>query len=283
MNHIIDLGEQVAYPPIAIPIEEPIATCKVCQADAILHGVVDMSKSCRELDGLLVYHMLGAPVYYYRCAQCGFLFTKAFDYWDNSLYSEWIYDEGYINVDPDYKEVRPKNFARFLSAGLDGNNTPIVGLDYGGGNGVLAQELSSACGIVCESWDPMLDSTPPKREAYDLITAIEVVEHTPDPGSMFRSVAKLLRDHGVFFFTTLTSDTIQPNLLMNWWYVAPMNGHISIMTTAALDRLCADVGLTVIHEGGNHFAHRGDSPLCDMLLNHYRTISAPASHSNLSV
>ena len=52
--------------------------CKICGGTTALYGVVDLNKSCEEHRGFRL-PLAGIPVYYRRCAGCGFLFTDAFD------------------------------------------------------------------------------------------------------------------------------------------------------------------------------------------------------------
>lgn len=256
------------FPPVAIPVWQSRSSCKVCGKEASLQGVVDMAKNCRELEGLFM-ELSGIPIYYYRCSSCGFLFSRALDSWTIDDFNRWIYGDTYGLVDPDCLGERPRNFAETLARILDGEQGKISGLDYGGGSGLLSQ-LMNAVGFNFVSWDPMTDAqeTAPSGP-FDLITAIEVVEHVPDPIQLFRSVSDRLSDDGIFLFTTQTSDQVPPEELMRWWYVAPLNGHISVMTTAALEHLCASNGLTQSgHFDHIHFTYKRRSNLVERMLYH---------------
>jgi 2-polyprenyl-6-hydroxyphenyl methylase/3-demethylubiquinone-9 3-methyltransferase len=41
-------------------------------------------------------------------------------------------------------------------------------------------------------------------------------------------------DPGIVFFTTYARPADSEQLGMNWWYIAPRNGHVSIFTKQAL-------------------------------------------------
>ncbi len=87
------------------PAMRPVSTapqpCKICGGDTALDGVVDFNKSCHEQHGLRL-PVTGVPVYYRRCAACGFLFTDALDDWSIEDFRAHIYNDDYHVVDPDY-------------------------------------------------------------------------------------------------------------------------------------------------------------------------------------
>ena len=78
--------------------------CKVCAAAAFAYDVVDLAKTCHfetYPEGLW-----GVPVYYHRCASCGFVFTDFFDEFTSEQWTSVVYDADYYGrVDPDYAEV----------------------------------------------------------------------------------------------------------------------------------------------------------------------------------
>ena len=63
---------------VLIPLASRSAVCKCCGKPADLFGVVDFHKSCEDRRGPPL-PLSGVPIYYYRCPNCGFLFTTAFD------------------------------------------------------------------------------------------------------------------------------------------------------------------------------------------------------------
>ena len=67
-----------------------------------------------------------------------FIFTTAFDEFTTDDFLRDIYNDDYGLVDPDYRDARPRENAKFLSM-LFPANRPHRLLDYGGGNGVLAE------------------------------------------------------------------------------------------------------------------------------------------------
>ncbi|WP_345814691.1 class I SAM-dependent methyltransferase [Paraburkholderia sp. PREW-6R] len=221
-----------------------LSTCKVCGNEAPLYGVADFNKSCAENHGCYL-PLAGVPVYYQRCAHCGLVFTHAFDHWDRRAYLRHIYNDDYHRVDPDYADARPSANAA-LVADFVHHAAALKCLDYGGGNGRLAALLRER-GVDGYSWDLMRDDeAEPPEHAFDLVTAFEVLEHTPQPLTTVRQALALLNSRGVMLFSTVTIDAL-PQRAMDYWYIAPRNGHITIHTTRSLQILFATCGYRIHH------------------------------------
>lgn len=238
------------------PIASAVHPCKICGAGAALMGVVDFHKSCVDATGLRL-PVSGMPVYYRRCEQCGFIFTEAFDAWSIHDFAERIYNDGYAAVDPDYDSVRPRNMARFVAGALAASRERITILDYGGGHGLLARTLREE-GFRAESWDPFVEGGAPPCRRYEVITLFEVMEHLPDPAQTVAEIARLLAPGGLVLFSTLLQPEDMAAQGLNWWYVGPRNGHISLFSAEALRRLFAMQGMTVqSYNAGMHSAGIG--------------------------
>ncbi len=219
--------------------------CKCCAQTAQLTGVVDFSKCGRDwLAGRKVEPYVGWPVYYYHCAQCGFVFTRAFDHWTTEDFARHIYNDDYVNHDPDYLDARPRANAQFISEtfGDDRANTTV--LDYGSGAGFLGGFLAAAGFPPVVSYDPF--SSPARPEGtFRMITCFEVFEHTPDPKGLLSDIASYLAEDGAVLFSTLicSTETVDQGIA-NWWYCNPRNGHISFYARETLMRLAAEAGLS---------------------------------------
>lgn len=209
--------------------------------------VCDFAKHCEERRGL-VRVPAGVWVPYHRCATCGFLFTVVFDHWDAETFNQRIYNEAYAAFDPDYEALRPDANAK-LTAKIAPRAKPHRVLDYGGGNGRLTTQLRRDGWHGAESWDPLTDIGPePDSDAFMLVTAFEVLEHQPNPHAGFRDMARFLAPEGTMLVSTLVQPPHAPERpLLDWWYAAPRNGHISLHTRTSLAKLTAHHGFVVRH------------------------------------
>jgi 2-polyprenyl-6-hydroxyphenyl methylase/3-demethylubiquinone-9 3-methyltransferase len=223
------------------PVSEQHATCKCCGALASLYGVVDFHKNCARRPLALS----GVPIYYHRCTACGFIFTTAFDHFTKADFHEHIYNADYILVDPDYRDVRPRGNESVLRALLS-RGKPDRMLDYGGGEGLLAQLLRASGFPQVDTYDPFVpryDTRPSDR--YDCVVSFEVAEHTTDPAHTFADINEFLTDTGIIIFSTLLQPKNIDEQGLSWWYVGPRNGHVSLYTGPSLVKLARPLGLAL--------------------------------------
>ena len=128
-------------------------------------------------------------------------------------------------------------------------------LDFGCGNGGLVrycqrQGLKGAIGCeegsigraAEEAGIPLLRMTELKtREgAFDVVTAIEVLEHVENPLTVLTQVRALLKRGGLFFYTTGNAQPFRHNLL-EWRYVVP-EIHISYFEPETLRQALVRTG-----------------------------------------
>lgn len=216
--------------------------CPACAGHCVPLDVVDFHKTCVEEKGLFM-SLSGIPVYYFLCEQCGFVFAPEFSSWTPADFGKYIYNAQYAEIDPDFKTVRPEINAQGLLK-LFPQMQGVTHLDYGGGAGYLSELLRGA-GWDSRTYDPYAGEhrTLPPGARFQLITSFEVFEHVPDPVRLLEDLGKMLDDDGVLFFSTELSDgRVQRHKRIDWWYIAPRNGHISIYSQESLRRLAERFG-----------------------------------------
>jgi cyclopropane fatty-acyl-phospholipid synthase-like methyltransferase len=91
------------------------------------------------------------------------------------------------------------------------------------------------------------DSLADLRGAFDVVTAIEVIEHVERPVDELRLIAELLAPRGVLLLTT-TNARPYVDKLASWRYIIP-EIHISFFTPETLSTAMEMAGLTAERPG----------------------------------
>ena len=192
-----------------------------------------------------------------RCPNC------AFNYVSNpSTDFAHIYGDDYYagrGADPlvDYvfeMEHRDTTIRRYEWRGIvdaAGRSKPLDDsmrwLDYGCGTGGLVSYLKENTAVdgvgFEEGWSvprlrelkvPVLDRDEMEAQAgsFDVVSAIEVIEHVPDPVPELKRMARLLRPGSLLFLTTGNSAPHAKDML-NWPYLIP-EIHVSLFEPRTL-------------------------------------------------
>jgi SAM-dependent methyltransferase len=212
-----------------------VPNCTICGGKSALLDVVDFNKSCEDRKGRLL-PVAGIPIYYAICSICNFCWAPQMCAWDKEEFRKRVYNDGYREVDPEFLEVRPKMFATQVLKTFPALPPTVRHLDYGGGQGRLAQ-LLRARNWSSRSYDPFVDVDirASNLGQFDLITAFEVFEHVPNVTDLMLSLKSMLSPDGVIMFSTSLSDGhLHRNKRLSWWYAAPRNGHISLFSKRSL-------------------------------------------------
>ena len=239
------------------PVSLAAAPCKICGAPAELYGVVDFHKCCEEINGFRL-PLAGVPIYYRRCAACGFLFTDVFDGWDHDAFKRCIYNEGYGVVDPQYQSARPRSNAEVVARLWGALKAKTRVLDYGGGNDTFCATLRGSGFAAATTYDPMTpEFARPPDGKFDLVTCFETLEHLPDPLGGFAALVEHVAEPGLVLYSTYAQPADFNQYGMSWWYIAPRNGHISIFSRQALRLAWARHGYKTVSFNDNvHLAFR---------------------------
>ena len=223
------------------PVGPATVPCKCCDSDAPLYGVVDFHRHCN-VSAPDALALSGIPVYYHRCRVCGFLFTTAFDAFTDDDFSRRLYNDDYIRVDPDFADARPAGNAAAIQY-LFGGTPGLRLIDYGGGNGRLAAHLRGAGFQSVATYDPFVPAHARRpQERFDCLVSFEVLEHSPHPRETLEEMDSLLAPNGMILFSTLVQGAEFEAQGMNWWYIGPRNGHVSLHSRRSLLHLVEPMG-----------------------------------------
>jgi 2-polyprenyl-6-hydroxyphenyl methylase/3-demethylubiquinone-9 3-methyltransferase len=223
----------------------PICTrevpCKCCGARALIYGLVDFHKSCELYRGNPL-EISGVPIYYHRCPECEFIFTTALDHFTNDDFSQYVYNDEYPLIDPDYRETRPTANASLVSKLFAAGRPPRV-LDYGGGNGTLADLLRLAGFPHVETYDPFVPRYSARPAGlFDCVISFEVLEHSTDPSRTLGDMITYLTDTGLILFSTLLQPDDIDRRGLSWWYASPRNAHVSLYSKKSLEKVIEPFG-----------------------------------------
>lgn len=248
--------------PVSASADEP---CRVCGGATGELGVVHGAYAHRDFT-------------LRRCTVCRYAFIA--DPWTDFAQ---IYDERYYAgrgadplVDYSFELAQPERTVRSyewsgiaaLVGQLVGSVDGVRWMDFGCGNGGLIRYLRDRTGADVHGFEqgsiaaearalglPIagdVDALSALRGEFDVVTAIEVLEHTLAPVQELRRMRELLRPGGLLFLTTGNAAPFAARLT-RWPYVVP-EIHVSFFEPATLKRAFARAGFTAgPHPGGAGF------------------------------
>jgi len=244
--------------------------CKCCGANSNFIGSVDFNKSCIDRLGTRAFPVSDILVPYWKCDNCGFIFTIYADEWSDLDFQRLIYNADYIKADPPIpgrqnvpvKETPSYHKGKLISSMFQGSQKEINILDYGaGGNPGPTGLALMDDGFNVRSFEPHrakgteADQLP--EGSYHLIIAVEVFEHCHDLRDLAAFMDKHLSGDGLIWIQTLLHPHPAPPNILSSWYISPRNGHVSIFTLAALTILFSSVRINIVQTVNGIFGFKG--------------------------
>ena len=233
--------------------------CKCCNADSPFIGSLDFNKTCMDRLGKRTFDLSPIEVKYNKCSNCGFIFTNHMDNWTAEEFKDKVYNSEYgladgvipgfeAGIEDPLQTISYGNGANIANFFLDSKDQIKV-LDFGaGGNPGNTGLALIDKGFDVTSYEPYMadQAVEIKYHQYDLIIAIEVIEHCHNLNEVGDLLSKLLSRDGILWIQTLIHPHPAENDILSSWYIAPRNGHISIFTLPALTALFRRYEINVV-------------------------------------
>jgi len=91
-----------------------------------------------------------------------------------------------------------------LSEGMARRGATVTGIDLGEAPLAVARLHAEKSGVEVEYLQVLAEDIAEQRAGeYDAVTCLEMLEHVPDPSSVIRACAKLVKPGGQVFFSTI--------------------------------------------------------------------------------
>ncbi len=245
--------------------DEHHPNCKICGAATSYVGALDANKCCQDRLGSRMLPVSGAMVPYFACNNCGFIFTNIMDKWTCDEFKARIYNQAYENINAPIpgrtgvplKETPSYIKGSYIASNLTGSQGDIRIVDFGSGGdpGPTGQALIDA-GFKVDSYEPYRANCAGPVGKYEVIIAIEVFEHCHDINSVKEFLKKHLSRDGIVWVQTLVHPHPTPQDILNSWYIAPRDGHISIHTLWSLTLMFNSIGMNFVQTARGSFAFR---------------------------
>lgn len=174
--------------------------------------------------------------YYYQCSHCKTIFVPG-----------GIDQSGMVGGGYEVERNTQQNTDRILRfIDLVGKYGTI--LDFGCGHGMLVNDCKNA-DLDCDGYDKFnyqLDRVP--ERLYNLISLVEVIEHTSHPFAEIDLIREKLFNKGIVYIETSFTDVAeQENIpIEDFFYIEPSVGHCTIFSHYGLDLLMQSKGFKVL-------------------------------------
>ncbi|MBU6951059.1 class I SAM-dependent methyltransferase [Hahella sp. HN01] len=250
-------------------MDKAVHACRICMGGVNYVGATDFNKSGSDhFEGRRVFPPSLIQVDYYRCRECGFMFTPYFDDWSDADFERQVYNSDYLKADPPFAGERAARLSQFLTRALGDDLRNESLLDFGGGEGHLERLLRRQGFSDCATYDPHHHANCKKpSRIYNLVTTFEVVEHVSDQHNLFKELCSLVAPNGALLLSTL----LQPRDIemqgVDWWYACPRNAHMAFHTRRSLQRVLQTHGFYLESLSDElHIAFRRPNVISDKFL-----------------
>ena len=229
--------------------------CWVCDSDALVLKKPSDIETFRPEDFAISDAHYGRTAAVYRCESCGFL--ECADMRDVVPYYQALEDHSYVDSRPE-RLLQSRRLLQSVTRLWGRRLSGLRLLDVGAGSGPLVEE-ALALGARAEGIEPSLWLRahaverglrvhqgvlphPDITGRFDVVTLVDVIEHTTDPLSLLQHASAVLETGGVLVIVTPDVRSAAARVLgWRWWHYR--TAHVGYFSRATLSRLCARAGL----------------------------------------
>ena len=139
--------------------------------------------------------------------------------------------------------------AGFLSNELAREGLLVTGLDASESSLGIARMHGDPDRVAYQRGDAY--NLPHEDESFEIICAMDLLEHISDPGQVINEIARVLKPHGLFFFHTFNRNLLSYLVIIKGveWFVrnTPRNMHVLrlFIKPSELREMCGRSGLTL--------------------------------------
>ncbi len=173
---------------------------------------------------------------FYKCSECCLIFTEDFP---DKKSEEKHYKDQWAATDPDFWKGQVDVLLQLINHYL----SPQHILDFGSGSGEMTNEFRKR-GFDVTPLEPMTHGYLKDQKysvKFDVVVAVEVIEHLLEPWDEIHEIEKILAPDGIVVFTSLLTNPFidRPDArdqFKNWWYKDDPT-HVSFFCNRVLSKM----------------------------------------------
>lgn len=173
---------------------------------------------------------------FFKCPECSLIFTEGIP---SKEAEEKHYKDQWATTDPNFWKSQVDVLLQLIGNYL----TPSRILDFGSGSGEMTNEFRKR-GYDVTALEPMTHGYLKDQnysEKFNVVIAVEVIEHLLKPWEELQEIEKVLAQDGIVIFSSLLTNSFidRPDAreqFKNWWYKDDPT-HVSFFCNRVLSKM----------------------------------------------